>query len=98
VIETCLTNFFFSSLLNLDAKSKYPNLTRNQMQELNLMNVLNFLIDQEIVDKDTHISITSWTAWSIEVVEETIETKSGGMAHSANQIFEQILIPHSFGK
>jgi len=68
------------------------------MQELSLMNVLNFLIDQEIVDKDTHISITSWTTWSIEIVEETIETKSGGMAHSGNQIFEQILIPHSFGK
>ncbi|CAF0821615.1 unnamed protein product [Adineta steineri] len=32
-------------VLNLDAKSKYPNLTRNQMQELSLINVLNFLIN-----------------------------------------------------
>jgi hypothetical protein len=85
-------------VLNLDAKAKYPNLTRNQMQELSLMNVLNFLINQDIVDKDTHIAITSWTTWPIEIGAETIETNPGGMAHTANQIFEQILIPHSFAK
>jgi hypothetical protein len=62
------------------------------------MNILNFLINQEIVDNYTHISITSWTTWPIEIGEETAETNSGGMAHTANQIFEQILIPHSFAK
>jgi hypothetical protein len=85
-------------VLNLNAQSKYPNLTRNQMQELSLINVLNFLIGEDIVDKDTHIAITSWTTWPIEIDEETIETRPGGMAHTANQIFEQILIPHSFAK
>jgi hypothetical protein len=85
-------------VLNLSAKSKYPNLNRNQMQELSLMNVLNFLINQNIVDNDTHIAITSWTTWPIEIGEQIIESNSGGMAHTANQIFEQILIPHSFAK
>jgi hypothetical protein len=41
-------------VLNLDVKSKYPNLTRNQMQELSLMKVLNFLINQDIIDEETH--------------------------------------------
>jgi hypothetical protein len=68
------------------------------MQELSLINVLNFLINEDIVDKDTHIDITSWTTWPIEIGEETIEIRPGGMAHTANQIFEQILIPHSFAK
>ena len=85
-------------VLNFDAATKYPNLTRNQMQELSLSNVLNFLIDQNIVDEDTHIAIISWTTWPIEIGEETIETRAGGMAHTGNQIFEQILIPHSFAK
>jgi hypothetical protein len=66
------------------------------MQELSLINVLNFLINQNIVDKDTHIVIISWTTWPIEIGQETIESKAGGMAHTANQIFQQILIPHSF--
>ena len=85
-------------VLNFDAASKYPNLTRNQMQELSLSNVLNFLIDQNIVDEDTHIAILSWTSWPMEIGEETVETKPGGMAHTANEIFEQILIPHEFAK
>ena len=49
-------------VLNLDVKLKYPYVTRNQMQELSLINVLNFLINQEIVDVDTHIAITSLTS------------------------------------
>lgn len=85
-------------VLNFDAASKYPNLTRNQMQELSLNNVLNFLINQTIVDEDTHIAIISWTTWPIEIGEEIVETKSGGMAHTGNEIFEQILIPHRFAK
>ncbi|CAF4003941.1 unnamed protein product, partial [Adineta steineri] len=85
-------------VLNLDAKSKYPDLTRNQMQELSLINVLNFLVNQNIVDKDTHVAITSWTTWPIEIGQQTNELRPGGMAHTANEIFKQILIPHSFAK
>jgi hypothetical protein len=99
-IDNCVAEIIPSNnsrvVLNLDAKSKYPNLTRNQMQELSLINVLNFLINQNIVDKDTHIAIISWTTWPIEIGEETTESRAGGVAHTANQIFQQILIPHSF--
>jgi hypothetical protein len=85
-------------ILNFDAKSKYRNLTRNQMQELSLINVLNFLINQDIVDDNTHIAITSWTTWPIEIGEETIESNPGEMVHTTNQIFEQILLRPSFTK
>ncbi|CAF0872379.1 unnamed protein product [Adineta steineri] len=101
-IDNCVAEILSTDhsqfVLNLDAKSKYSNLTRNQMQELSLINVLNFLINQNIVDKDTHIAITSWTTWPIETGQQTNELRSGGMAHTANEIFEQILIPHSFAK
>lgn len=83
-------------ILNLNANATYPNFTRNQMQEHSLMNVLNFLIDLQIVDDNTHIAITSWTSWPDEIGSEINETNPGGMAHTANQLFEQILIPHSF--
>ncbi|CAF0990102.1 unnamed protein product [Adineta steineri] len=59
-----------------------------EMQELSLINILNFLINQNIVDKDTHIAITSWTTWPIEIGQQTNELRSGGMAHTANEIFE----------
>jgi hypothetical protein len=41
-----------------------------------------------------HIAITSWTIWLFKIGQETIESKPGGMAHTENQIFGQILIPH----
>ena len=95
--DNCVAEIRSSQVvLNLDAHSKYPNLSRNQMQELSLMNVLNFLINQTMVDKDTHIAITSWTTWPVEINGEIVESTAGGMAHAANEIFEQILIPNSF--
>ncbi|CAF0872397.1 unnamed protein product [Adineta steineri] len=101
-IDNCVAEILSTDhshvVLNLDAKSKYPNLTRNQMQELSLINVLNFLINQYIVDKDRHIAITTWITWPIEIGQQTNELRSDGMAHTANEIFEQILIPHSFAK
>ena len=84
--------------LNLNANSTYPNLTRNEMQELSLINVLNFLINLQIVDEDTHIAIVSWTSYPQEIGLQINETNPGGMAHTANRIFEQILIPHGFAK
>ncbi|UJR35007.1 hypothetical protein I4U23_027783 [Adineta vaga] len=97
--DNCVAEILSSRIiLNLDAKSKYSNLTRNQMQELSLINVLNFLINQTIVDENTHVAITSWTTWPIEINQDIIESKLGGMAHTANEIFEQILIPHSFAR
>ncbi|CAF4370242.1 unnamed protein product, partial [Adineta steineri] len=90
-IDNCVAEILSTDhsqfVLNLDAKSKYSNLTRNQMQELSLINVLNFLINQNIFDKDTHIAITSWTTWPIETGQQTNELRSGGMAHTANEIF-----------
>ncbi|CAF1590690.1 unnamed protein product [Adineta ricciae] len=95
--DNCVAEILSSQVvLNLDAHSKYPNLTRNQMQEFSLKNVLNFLINQTVVDKDTHIAITSWTTWPMEINEDIVESTAGGMAHTANEIFEQILIPNSF--
>ncbi|CAF1464459.1 unnamed protein product [Adineta steineri] len=60
--------------------------------------VLNFLINQNIVNKDTHVAIASWTTWLIEIGQQMNELRVGGMAHTANEIFEQVLIPHSFAK
>lgn len=101
-IDNCVAEVLTSDtskvILNVNAKLKYPNLTRNELQELSLMNVLDFLIDQNIVDNDTHIAITSWTRWPVEINQEIMESKSGSMAHTANQIFEKILIPHSFAR
>ncbi|CAF2129008.1 unnamed protein product [Rotaria magnacalcarata] len=101
-IDNCIVEIVSSEnpkvILNLDAKSKYPNLNRNQMQEFSLLNVLNFLINQSIVDDDTHIAMTSWTTWPIEIGQDIVESKSGSMAHTANQIFEKILIPNSFAR
>ncbi|CAF0790266.1 unnamed protein product [Adineta steineri] len=96
-IDNCVAEILSTDhsqiVLNLDTKSKYPNVTRNQMQELSLINVLNFLINQNFVDKDTHIAITSWTTWPIEIGQQTNELRSGGMAHTANDniIFYQII-------
>ena len=80
-------------VLNLDAQSTYPNLTRNDMQELSLINTLHFLLEQQIIDADTRIAVMSWTSWPFEVGSDTVESKSGGMAHTANRILEDILVP-----
>ena len=80
-------------VLNLDAQSTYPNLTRNDMQEISLINTVQFLLDREIIDADTRIAIISWTSWPSEVGSETAESRSGGMAHTANRILEEILLP-----
>jgi hypothetical protein len=66
------------------------NVEPNLLQERSLLTLVQFLIDQSIIDSNTALRVQSWTVRPIEQGELVDERRNGSLAHTANAILGQL--------
>jgi len=68
--------------------------SENMLYQQSLLNKFRFLVDNGIIDQDTHVRFESWSTRPVETKNETAENKQGSFANTVLLLTREFIVQH----